>query len=158
RWLFTVARHLHAHMSEPEIEVLLAERAANCGRAVPRSEIAQAVRNSKAVAWQPASPRPLAPGGKRWPAVNPEARRRVISFHRISVADLWEKSPARPDGDGAEGVIDALFPSNPLLCCGLSGRQFDVRPREVWRGKLAGLGLIVPNPMSAVFGTTQDGR
>jgi hypothetical protein len=58
----------------------------------------------------------------------------------------------------AEETIDALFPGNPLLCVGKSATEFATRPREVWRGRLAELSLIVPNPMKSKTGLTQDGR
>jgi hypothetical protein len=57
-----------------------------------------------------------------------------------------------------EEIIDALFPGNPLLCVGKSKRIFATRRREAWRGKLHHLSLIVPSPMSAVSGITQEGR
>jgi hypothetical protein len=55
-------------------------------------------------------------------------------------------------------IIDALFPGNPLLCCGKSNSEFATRPRETWRGRLADLQLIVPNPMTQRTGLTQDGK
>jgi hypothetical protein len=58
----------------------------------------------------------------------------------------------------SEAIIGSLFPGNPLLCCGQSQREFSTRPREDWRGKLAGLQFIVPSPMSAIVGQTKDGR
>jgi hypothetical protein len=51
-----------------------------------------------------------------------------------------------------------LFPNDALLCCGASIREFDTKPREQWRGKLAELALIVPSPMTAPTGLTKDGR
>ncbi len=51
-----------------------------------------------------------------------------------------------------------LFPGNPLLCCGWSKSRFATRPREMWRGQLTHLQLIVPSPMSALTGLTQDGK
>jgi hypothetical protein len=51
-----------------------------------------------------------------------------------------------------------LFPGNPLLCAGRSHSSFDTRSREQWRGKLANLSVIVPNPMTARRGRTQDGK
>src|SRR5262245_15184300 len=46
-WLYRIARQLHPHMPEAEIVNLLQTRVANCGRRVPRSEILDAVRNSR---------------------------------------------------------------------------------------------------------------
>ena len=67
--------------------------------------------------------------------------------------------PRIEDNDAhTEAIIDRLFPGNPLLCCGKSNSDFDTKPREDWRGELAGLQLIVPSPMSAVTGLTKDGK
>jgi hypothetical protein len=73
---------------------------------------------------------------------------------------LWEASPVRLEDkvNRAEIVIDALFPGNPLLCVGRSMAQFKTRPREELRGEMAEMALIVPSPMSAVVGITQDGK
>jgi hypothetical protein len=57
-----------------------------------------------------------------------------------------------------EEIIDALFPGNPLLCAGRSNRDFATLSREEWRGKLSALQLIVPNPMTARIGRTQEGK
>src|SRR5262249_7144358 len=56
-----------------------------------------------------------------------------------------------------EEIIDTLFPGNPLLCAGRTNLDFATQSREEWRGKLAGVQLIVPNPMTARIGLTQDG-
>jgi hypothetical protein len=94
----------------------------------------------------------------KWPRVNQEQREAII--HDGGLADLWECSPVRIEDNAAhtEQVIDALFPGNPLLCCGKSNSAFDTRPREDWRGQLAELALIVPSPMSAVTGLTKEGN
>jgi hypothetical protein len=100
-------------------------------------------------------PRP-APG---WPAPDMDAiDATVIEGPRLY--DLWEQSPIRfDDSDGhTEELIDTLLPGNPLLCCARSSQIFATRRREVWRGELATLPLLVPNPMVSVLGQTQDGR
>jgi hypothetical protein len=77
-----------------------------------------------------------------------------------SLNDLWERSPRRFEDSGshAEEIIDVLFPGNPLLCCAKSSETFATRRREVWRGRLSSLPLIVPNPMLEIKGLIQDGR
>jgi len=57
-----------------------------------------------------------------------------------------------------EEIIDALFPGNPLLCAGRSNRDFAKLSRQEWRGKLSALQFIVPNPMTARIGRTQEGK
>ena len=162
-WLFRVARQLHAHMPALEIVSLLESRVANCGRSVPRSEIVAAVQNSLGCAWQPggrggsqAQPIHAAP---KWPGVNQEQREAIIRDGG-GLVDLWEASPVRIEDSEShtEALIDALFPGDPLLCCGLSNSDFDTRSRSEWRGELSALQLIVPSPMTARSGLTQDGK
>jgi hypothetical protein len=72
------------------------------------------------------------------------------------LVDLWEASPVRLDSNKpkTDQIIDALFPGNPLLCCGWSRHRFDTRARTRWY-KLQDLQFIVPNPMTAPRGLTQ---
>jgi hypothetical protein len=88
------------------------------------------------------------------------AKRESIIAAGGGLADLWELSRVRLDDNDphTEEIIDRLFPGNPLLCCGESSSSFATRLREQWRGQLASLQLIVPSPMTAVTGTTKDGR
>jgi hypothetical protein len=78
----------------------------------------------------------------------------------FGLVDLWEVSPIRFDDNEShtEEIIDALFPGDPLLCAARSNSKFATRLREEWRGKLAALQLIVPSPMTARSGHTQDGK
>ena len=73
------------------------------------------------------------------------------------VVDLWEESPVRLDSNepNTDEVIDLLFPGNPLLCCGWTRHHFDTRPRTHWY-KLQDLQFIVPSPMTAPRGLTQQ--
>jgi hypothetical protein len=158
-WLFRVARQLHAHLPAGEIVNLLESRVANCGRAVSRAEIITAVQNSLPCAWQPNGNAGPVQATAKWPKVNQEQREAVVRDDG-GLADLWELSRPRIEdaAQHTEEIVDKLFPSNPLLCCGESSQKFDTRPREDWRGKLSALALIVPSPMSAVTGTTKDGK
>lgn len=154
-WLFKVARVLHPYRERGEIVALL--EAATAGESIKAGEIERAVDNSAPVAWQPGqSPAPRQPA---WPKVNQEQREAVVASTG-GLADLWEHSPIRyEDADPhTEEIIDRLFPGNPLLCCGSTNSIFKTRPREDWRGRLSGLQLIVPSPMSALAGKTKDGR
>jgi hypothetical protein len=163
RWLFRVARQLHAHMPAIKIASFLESRVANCGRAVSRAEIVAAVQNSISCAWQPggrsgSQTQPIHAAPK-WPGVNQE-QREAIRRDGGGVADLWEASPVRIEDceSHTEALIDGLFPGDPLLCCGLSNSDFDTRSRSEWRGELSALQLIVPSPMTARSGLTQDGK
>lgn len=83
----------------------------------------------------------------RWSAIDHE-RRTEIAAGGAGLSDLWELSPE----PHTEEILDALFPGDPLLCCGESSRRFATRPRSEWRGRLSGLQFLVPSPMSAVSG------
>jgi hypothetical protein len=74
--------------------------------------------------------------------------------------NLWESSPVRYDDGNShtEEIIDCLFPGNPLLCVGKSSYEFATRRREVWRGRLSDLPLMVPSPALATRGKTQTGK
>jgi len=75
------------------------------------------------------------------------------------MVDLWENSPVRIESNDprTDWFIDALFPGNPLLCCGWSRHRFETRPRSSWH-KLDRLPLLVPNPMTARKGKTLTGK
>ena len=158
-WLFRVARQLHAHLPAVEIVALLESRVQNCGRHVSRKEIEDAVKNSIPCAWQPMGNAAPVQSAAKWPKVNQEQRDAILRDGG-GLADLWELSKPRIEDNGqhTETIIDQLFPGDALLCCGQSSQEFDTRPREAWRGELSALQLIVPSPMSAVTGTTKDGK
>ncbi len=164
-YLFRLARVLHAYRTEREILDMLRASVAGCGRVVGEQEIHRAVENSRRVAWQPgAANGPARPASSTWPTPDPERRRAVLAQNDgFTLADLWESSPVRlaDDEPQAEAVVDALFPGDPLLCCGQSSAVFATRRRSRWRGRLAGLAVMVPSPMTSRTGRTgrtRDGR
>jgi hypothetical protein len=153
-WLFRAARALwKCGRGENDIHEILENAAAACGRYVSLREIMDAVRNSQASVFQSAGEQ-----YQPWPALNHEQQEAVIATG-LGLADLWEISPVRlaDNKSHTEELIDRLFPGNPLLCCGRSSCDFATRSRGEWRGELAALQLIVPNPMTARIGRTQDG-
>jgi hypothetical protein len=159
RWLFRVARYLHALLPAGEIVTLLENAVSNCGRPVPRSEIMDAVKNSLVCAWQPSGGRLHQAAIPKWPEKNQEQWEAIVRDNG-GLVDLWELSRPRIEDSAqhAEEIIDQLFPGNPLLCCGRSHSDFDTRYREQWRGELARLQFIVPSPMTALVGKTKNGR
>ncbi|MGH8092258.1 MAG: hypothetical protein ACREIF_02130 [Chthoniobacterales bacterium] len=155
-WFFRVARCLHAFRTDDEIVLLLS--AATAGEPLKQGEIERAVENSRATAWQPGQPA-SARSSARWPALNREQREATVRASG-GLVDLWEVSSARLDDNRGrtEAIIDRLFPGNPLLCVGRSNSEFTTRERESLRGQLGAKQFIVPSPMSARTGTTQEGR
>jgi hypothetical protein len=102
---------------------------------------------------------PLPEQQPTWPKPDLQAIDSIVR-NGPALSDLREQSPIgfQDDASHAEQIIDALFPGNPLLCCAKSNQLFATRRREVWRGKLSTLPLMVPNPMLAIKGPTKDGR
>lgn len=155
-WLFRTARVLHPFRSQDEIIELL--RSATAGEPVKAGEIEDAVRNSADKACQPQarSPHHREP---TWSPVDTAKRTQIIE-RSAGLSDLWELSPIPFEDEDAhtEDVIDALFPGDPWLCCGLSNDRFKTRLRSDWRGSLAAQQLIVPSPMTGEWGVTKDGK
>ena len=156
-WFYRVARVLHPYRDSAEIVELLC--AATAGEPIKRGEIERAVERSKATVWKAGEPSHSAARTPQWPKLNAEQREAVIAL-RAGLVDLWETSPVRFEDNEShtEEIIDVLFPDNPLLCAGRSNSDFATQAREEWRGKLAGLQLIVPSPMTARIGRTQEGK
>jgi hypothetical protein len=156
-WYYRTARVLHPYRNPAEIIELL--KATTAGEPVKHGEIERAVERSKAAAWKPGQSAQRVTQASEWPKVNAEQREAVIASG-VGLDDLWEISPVRFEDDSpqTEEIIDALFPGNPLLCVGRSTYHSDTRSREEWRGKLAALQLIVPSPMTARIGCTQEGK
>jgi hypothetical protein len=155
-WLFKTARVLHPYRSAAEIVQLLA--AVTAGEPIKHGEIERAVERSATVAWN-LGQRAAITHALAWPRVNAEQREAVIASG-AGLVDLWELSPVRftDNQSHAEEIVDRLFPDNPLLCVGKSNSQFATWHRENWRGRLADMALIVPSPMSARTGQTQEGK
>ena len=156
-WFYRVARVLHPYRGSNEIIELL--RAATNGEPVKHGEIERAVERSKATAWKPGQTPHNATQAATWSKVNAEQREAVIAAG-AGLVDLWETSPARLENKEShtEEIIDTIFPGNPLLCAGRSNSDFATQTRSEWDGKLAALQLIVPSPMTARTGRTQEGK
>lgn len=156
-WLFRTARVLHPFRSQDEIIELL--RSATAGEPVKAGEIEDAVRNSADKAWQPQARALQLRRQPAWSPLNADRRTEIIE-RSAGLSDLWELSPVPFEDDEAhtEEIIDALFPGDPWLCCGLSNDQFKTRLRSDWCGTLAGQQLIVPSPMTGEWGVTKDGK
>jgi hypothetical protein len=177
-WIFRLARHLLVHFDERATFELLRAKAAGCGRPMRKleAEIANQIRNASRRMWRPRNPAAferrtgaklrlsdipllLSPLSPPWP--EPKiAQIRSIVGGGTGLANLADSSPIRFDDDTsyAEEIIDILFPGDPLLCLARSRSLFATRRREIWRGHLHRLPLIVPNPMLDVIGRTREGR
>jgi hypothetical protein len=94
--------------------------------------------------------------GEGWLCQNFELIK-AVAHTGNGLVDLWEASPVRLDTNKARTaeIIELLFPGNPLLCCGWTRHRFDTRARQHWH-KLQDLQFIVPSPMAAPRGLTQQ--
>jgi hypothetical protein len=157
-YLYRLARVLHPYRSETQIREILRAVTVGCGRFVREREIYRAVENSKGAAWGAPGRGPCCTPA--WPKINAEQREAVIASMGVELVDLWEMSPIRLAANHAhsEEIIDVLYSDNPLLCCGKSNSDFATRSREEWRGHLREQQLIVPSPMIARTGRTQDNK
>ncbi len=97
---------------------------------------------------------------RAWSPPDVDLRSRIIAELGAEVSTLWDLSPYRlvDDGPTADEIVDILFPGDPLLCCAPSLSKSHTAPRSWWRGKMSGLQFMVPSPMSALTGKTQEGR
>jgi hypothetical protein len=151
-WLFRAGCKLHRLKIEPEeIEELLEEATADCGRAMKPDEISRAVRNS--------APGVLKgrPWRRKWAGRYYE-QIEAIGRGGVRLSELEQQSPVGLDSseNHAEKIIDSLFPGDPLLCAGPSSNFVLTRPRKEWSGFLSRQQFIVPSAMIKRKGRTQD--
>ena len=173
-YLFKVALKLHPYRTDAQIYALLREFGNDCGRYVSNREIEAAIENSSAFAWQGISPSSQphdTENGNGMAAGMATLRTPLrpqpdvvmieeICREGISLTALHDASPVKIDSQAihAEEVIDAMFPDDPWLCCGVAEHTFSTRRRSEWRGSLVDQSLIVPSTMLGRYGFTKDGR
>lgn len=157
-WMFDVARNLHAHMPAGQIESLIRQKVVGCGRSVPDREIKDAIKRSVDFAWQPKGSASSPAQAVNAPPKPDPVKIENLARAGLKLADMWEASPVWFEEPHPEEIIDQLFPGNPLLCCGLSAYEFNTHPREGWRGMLHQQSFIVPSPMTALRGKTDEGK
>jgi hypothetical protein len=160
-WLASASHALTRCGASPSLTFdLLKQRASTCGRSVPDSEIRATVQNIRSrMEREGRMPMGRAFGMEAvsWWPLN-VGKRRAIESCGFGEAQLREASPENPEQWGAESLIDVLFPNNPLLCLGKDNHAVATRRREVWRGRVGSLPLIVPNPMASLYGHTKEGQ
>lgn len=158
-WLFRAARQMHAHYGQMQIVELLADAVRGCGRPVPMREIQDAVRQSASCAWQPSCETGTysTPAPKPAPVADIAERAAKTGMNAV---DLFELSPVRLEECPPSQILPMLYPPDALLCLGRAANDFQTRPLNEWLtcGDLTDYCLIVPSPMSSVWGTTKDGK
>lgn len=166
RWFLSQANRCRLAGMQPATTFgILRDGSRQCGRPVPDPEIQAAVQTAYTSDWTPpyrgqGLMPSIQPQSKPWPEPDP-IRIAKITDAGAGLAYLWEESPVRFDDNDsrAEELAALLFPGDPLLCIAKSlPADAATAPRSEWRGKLASLALIVPSPMSALTGTTKNGK
>ena len=160
QWLFVMALKLLRYRTKDQTLELLTGAAKHITRAVPQREISSAVDNAALVHREPRLCGTYTRAEHKWPEadlseVDGIVRRGARQAKGIAMSPLKFIGEERH----TEAVIDSLFPNNPLLCAAHRGSwDFCTAQREAYRGRLHLCQFIVPSPMCALSGLTQDGR
>jgi hypothetical protein len=155
RWLLKTANRLRHYIDAEFAFDLLVGATANCGRRVPDTEIREAL--GRAYGGYPAG----GARGKQAPLFAPDLDcinqvvEREYKAVRTPLKELRAVSRTVPAS--ADEIIARLFPGNPLLCVGVAVNGAMTAPRASLCN-IERFRLIVPSPMSAKEGLTQDGR
>ncbi len=97
--------------------------------------------------------------GRAYPASSEELISKVVGENPLSVSDLQGASPcAGTESFPTWGVLQLLFPSDALVCMGVSGMDFSTRPLDEFVNGGGDLPLIVPRTMANKFGITLEGN
>lgn len=166
-------------VAENGIADLILERShgqLRAGRTLGDDEINRAVARAYGSPIQPGTARSGTSIKKpKWSEFDQDAAERVIADTGATVAKLEDASPinlshfAKGRGGVGEYLVWNLFPDDPWLCIGQSMRVFTTlrksrfgfdpldRDRDRQRIDLHEFSLIVPSPMTAQTGVTQDG-
>lgn len=152
-WCIRTAHRMHrshVEISETMMETILETFA---GRPLKDGEALRAIHAS-----DPLNPRSHAvSAAPKWPQRN-LAEIEKIALGNPGIPGLREASALVGESLDANTAIDLLFPDNPLLCVGVTLSDCDTLPRSEWRATLAGNQFIVPSPMTARYGRTQEGK
>ena len=160
QWLFVMALKLLRYRTKDQTLELLTGAAKHITRTVPPREISSAVDNAALVHREPPLSGAYTRAAHKWPEadlseVDGIVRRGARQAKGIAMSPLKFIGEERH----TEAVIDSLFPNNPLLCAAHRGSwDFCTAQREAYRGRLHLCQFIVPSPMCALSGVTQDGR
>jgi len=128
RWFLKAAIALR-RCGRNEQDIRAALEAATADQPVRHGEVERAVVRSA----EYMSDRPVPAPQRTWSTEDGALRRKVIQqANGVEVVDLWERSPCRltDDGPNADGIVDLLFPGDPLLCCAATLASAHTAPRS----------------------------
>lgn len=152
RFAFLAAlRCKDARLTEEHAKNLINTQEGLMNRPFKPREVTEAVSSAYSESGRAKSP--------AWPPLNTGKRAGVVA-NGHTVETLQHASPVSggKDAPDTEDIIDLLFPGNPLLCVGAAKWSCRTQEREIWRGNLSSLQLIVPSPMSSYRGKTRLGK
>ena len=166
-WLYPTACSLHdCCVDEDTMWELIELACQDCGRLVDSHEIADAIANSALGRRQPRKETVFAgsptvaksPTQPKWPSRN-YAAIEAIARNGDGLSALPNSGVALVDepSRSTEQIVSTLFPGNPLICCGQKNNSFETKPLDRW-DRMDTLPFIVPNAMTALNGTTKNGK
>lgn len=154
-WLFKAALNLRKHRSPEEIQTILEEKTA--GEAIKHGEIERAVcRSGDAIEGKLLGSSGIS---RPWSSLNVQKRNMIFQDGaNLEVLHKASPIPCSPGKPSTQQVISTLFPEDSLICCGVTLMSVSTQPiYELW-DFLHLQQFIVPSPMKAKTGKTQDGR
>jgi len=147
-WIWKASLALRGHKTPEEIVSILYK--ATKVKGIHAGEIERAVmRSHDATLTTYKNP--------RWPKVNREEMEKIYR-RGVNLDVLQSRSPVQCFGGEQQELLRGLFPGDPFICCAPHPRFPDTRRLSDWGGDLIRQQFIVPNPMTALVGLTQDGR
>jgi hypothetical protein len=156
RWLMSAAWRLRASgESADRAAQYLAARITR--RPTPPNEIIACVAKVYGTQTSFADRRAWPAAPAKWPTPNSEQIEAACESG-IGLVDLWERSPLRFHGPATEEILPAMFPAECLLCMAPDNRSAKTAPFQSWRGRMGDNQFVVPSPMAAPTGRTQDAR
>ena len=174
----TLANHCHLKGVDPGAAIELIMRMGGNlrpGRTLKLTEVKRAVEKAYSSPIQ-SNPKwkALEKKNPKWPVFDQALADRIVADIGATVADIEAASPinlsrfARGRAGVAEYLVWHLFPGDPWICVGRSMAEFMTRRKSFFgfdpqqpakaRHDLHTQALIVPSPMRAQTGITQDGR
>ncbi len=143
KWIFHAACVLDkAGYADTDIEEWIGKHSSRCLQPGEVRNALKTIRNS-VVAVRP-----------RWPLPNPIDTKRIANLGGGMEALVDSSAVECTRGEEA---LEQLFEGDPLLCCGLSSREFATKARTRWNPPDR-YQFIVPSPMLSKWGETQAGR
>ncbi|MCB1064287.1 MAG: hypothetical protein KDN20_15395 [Verrucomicrobiae bacterium] len=132
-----------------------------CRRAVPDSEIFDAIENSAQIKNEQDLNLYGSPDN-RWPEVDYYDIQEVVSSYDNPIKRLWEASAFGSlqyyHLNFAPALVQMLFPGDPLICAGESVKRMKTRHVFEWGPEICSTELIVPSPMIAREGMNLKGE